>query len=136
MNFREATTKDIEHLAENSVSRGCCADWPEQTDFVYALEYEGELCGIGGIKLLNKTTAWCWMDLTQHGLETRTFTYRVVKEWLDSLIAEKGLKRLMAAVEVDFEEAVRTVEHLGFHKETFMPRFFGDRDGYLYARII
>lgn len=135
MIFREANQSDIDHLADHSVSMGCFGQMPERIDYVYTLEHEGEPLAVGGIKLLNTTTAWCWMDLTEEALKHRKRVYRTVKEWLDSLVEEKGLTRLMAAVRTDFQEAIRTVEHLGFYQEAVLTRFFDDKDAYLYARI-
>jgi len=136
VNFREAIQADLDYVGEHSVSMGCFGQMPKRIDYVYTLEHDGKVLGVGGIKLLNPTTAWCWMDLTEEALKRRTVVYRVVKEWLDILIKDMGLIRLMAAVRTDFEEAIRTVEHLGFHQESVLKKFFEDKDAYLYARIV
>jgi len=135
MLFREAIQSDIDYLSDHSVSMGCFGQMPERIDYVYTLEHEGKPLAVGGIKLLNLTTAWCWMDLTEEALKHRKRVYRTIKEWLDVLVEEKGLIRLMAAIRTDFQEAIRTVEHLGFYRESIMPKFSSGTDAYLYVRI-
>ena len=134
MDFREATIKDIESVAKRSISRGC-RELPQNIDYVYALEHDGVVLGVGGVKLLNATTAWAWMDWTKEALRFKTWSYRTVKEWLDILIQQRGFRRLMAAVATDFPQAIDTVEHLGFHRESLMPGFYGDESAYLYVRL-
>ena len=133
--LRDATQEDYDYLASHSVSRGL-KEQPAQTDFVYALDFGDVLLGVGGIKLLTPTVAWCWMDWTDHALEHKIFMYRVVKEWLDVMWSTHNLRRLMAVVEPDFREAIKTVEHLGFVKECDMPHFFGDKHGIMFARCM
>ena len=135
MLFRRAIQADLDYVGEHSVSMGCFGEMPEQIDFVYTLEHEGKPLGIGGIKLLNLTTAWCWMDLTEEALNRKKTVYRVVRDWLDILVEDMKLTRLMAAIRTDFEEAIRTVEHLGFYQEAVMKRYFDGNDAYLYARV-
>ncbi len=134
MEFREATMRDIEQAADASVSRSF-KQAGEQTDFVYTLEHEGQVLGVGGIKIMTPTTAWCWMDWTQASRQHTKTIYRTAKEWLAKLMADKGLQRVMAAVEVDFPQAHRTVEHMGFTRESVMPRFFGERDAILFVKF-
>ena len=115
MIFRESTKEDFDFVADHSVSRGKVH--PDCIDYIYTLEHEGIPLGIGGFKLMNYDTAWCWVDLTDaSGCHIRS-VYRVVKEWIDEFMEEKHLTRLQATVECDFEEAIRMVQHLGFKKE-------------------
>lgn len=136
MIFREATDADLKTMGEKTVSRGCFDDIPDQVDYIYALEHEGELLGIGGIKLMNKTTAWGWFDLTDKALKKPLTVYGVIKKWLDNLIKDMGLLRIMAAVETDFDVAINTVEHLGFVRESLMCKWKPDKDAYLYVLIV
>ena len=61
--------------------------------------------------------------------------YRAVKEWLDKLMEIHGVKRCMASVDCSFAEAVRTVEHLGFHQESIMEKFYDGSPGFMYVRF-
>jgi hypothetical protein len=107
MNFREATQADLEEVAKASISRG--EKWvPTQVDFVYTLEHEGRVLGIGGIKLLNSHSAWAWFNLTDAAQGHMIVVYRVIKEWLEHLVKEKQLKCLMASVDPTFPEAIRS----------------------------
>lgn len=130
-----APNKAVEIVKANAVSLSRSVTPVDITDYVYALEHDGALLAVGGIKLMNPTTAWAWLDLTPHGLKRIKSTYRVIRDWLDVMVAEHGLYRLMAAVECDFPQAVRTVEHLGFVKESVMQNWTGDKPAYLYARL-
>lgn len=158
MALRETTLADIEFVIEHSVSRGCFKDQPPVTDFVYTLDYEDEVCwegqaltweneviasvfilGIGGLKLINKTTAWAWVDITDRAAKYMTAGYRVIKEFMDKLADSQGLRHLQAYIEVDFPEAIRMAEHLGFRRECRMRQFTGEngeKDAYLYVRIL
>lgn len=131
MIFREATANDLEYVAKHSISKGI-KEFPTSVDHVYTLEHEDDILGIGGFKLLNEYTAWCWMDWTNAALVYKISTYRVTKEWLNKFRKDFGLKLLMAAVREHFAEAIRTVTHLGFEKSVKLPKFFGDEDGILY----
>lgn len=136
MQLREATPSDYAYLAANTASRGCFKNQPSRIEFSYALEHDGQVLGIGGIQLLNTTTAWCWMDWAQLGKEDHhRVLYRVAVEWLDIMMDQHRLRRVMASVDATFPEAIRTVEHMGFHREGVMRNFFGDTDGLLYARV-
>lgn len=134
MEFRETTQDDLDYVADHSVSRGIQKLCPEQTDFCYTLEHDGVPLQIGGFRLINSTTVWCWVDMTTHAYSI--VCYRAMKEWIDIFVKEHGIKRLQAYVECDFTEAIRLVQHLGFKKESTMKNFVGDKDAFLYVRIL
>ena len=136
MNFRETTQDDLDFVSNHSVSRGILKRQPKRIDFCYTLEHEGKPLGIGGFRLINETTAWCWVDMTDRAGSHLIPAYRVVKEWMDIFVKEHGIKRLQAYVEMDFPEAIRMVQHLGFEKESIMKNFVGDKDVSMYVRII
>ena len=136
MKFREMTTEDYEYLKSHSASRGIFKNTPAETEFCFSLEHEGMLLGSGGFRLINETTSWCWLDMTHHAGEHIHTVYRVIKEWMKRFVKEKGIIRLQAYIDPDFPEAIRTVQHLGFERESNMKKFYGDRDAYLYIRII
>ena len=135
MKFRETTEEDLFFVGNHSVSRGICKHRPECIDYCYTLEHEGKPLGIGGFRLINETTAWCWADFTDLAGKHITVGYRVIKEWIDIFIKEHGIKRLQAYVEVDFEEAIRMVKHLGFEQESVMKNFIGDKDAFMFVRF-
>lgn len=135
MLFREMTQQDVEFMKDHSISRGILKSQPEQTEFNYALEHEGKLLIIGGIRLINLTTAWCWVDLSTESGKHLIVIYRAIKEWILELVKEKGLKRLQCYIEPDFPEAVRMIQHLGFEKESIMEGFLPNGDALLYRRI-
>lgn len=134
MQFRETTQADIEFVKKYSVSQSVFSKMPEQTDFCFTLESEWVL-GIGGISLITPTTAWGWIDLTGFANKRILAVYRVIKEWMDILCKDKGIKRLMVYVDCDFKEAIKTVEHLGFERESTMPNFIDGKPAYLYVKF-
>ncbi len=135
MNFRTATEEDLAYMAEHSISRGIQKQCPEETDYVYALEHEGAVLGVGGFRLINKTTAWCWVDLSSDSGSHILTVHRVMKEWIESFVKEHGIVRLQAYIECDFTEAITLVQHLGFKKESIMEKFMGDKEAFMYKRI-
>jgi RimJ/RimL family protein N-acetyltransferase len=136
MQFRETTQEDLDFVADHSVSRGIAKYRPECIDYCFTLEHDGKPLGIGGFRLINLTTAWCWIDITDLANKHITVYYRVIKEWTDKFAEEHQLKRLQAYIECDFPEAIRMVQHLGFEWESTMKNFMGDKDAYLYVRLI
>ncbi len=135
MKFRDAKPSDFAFVAEHSISRGCLDKQPLEVDFVYALEHEGNILGVGGVKLLNASTSWCWFDLTTFATSHMIVVYRVIRESLEKLAAEHGIRRMMAAVDCGFPEAIRTVKHLGFSRESVMHNFFDDRAAYMFVKF-
>ncbi len=134
MNFREMQPSDIEQLKDKSISRGILHKMPAQIEFSYCLEYEGEVLSIGGIQMVNETTAWGWINLSEDAVNFKKTVYKVINDWTEKLTKDKGIKRLQVYVECDFPKAVRLVEHLGFARESIMPRFVGEKSAYLYVK--
>jgi len=136
MIFRETTLEDVEFAGNHSISRGISKRQPEKIEYLYTLEHHEVPLGIGGFHLINLTTAWCWVDLMDTAGEHMIVAYRVIKEWIDIFAKEHNLKRLQAYVQMDFPEAIRMVQHLGFEKESIMKNFVGDKDALLYVRVL
>lgn len=136
MEFRETIPEDLEYLANNSISRGIQKYCPEQIDYRYTLENDGIPLGVGGFQLINLTTAWCFLDLSHNAGLHVIATYRTIKDWINVFAKEHKIKRLQAYVECDFPEAISMVEHLGFHEESVMKNFIGDKPAFLFVRIL
>ena len=135
MNFRKTTKKDLIFVSEHSISRGMSSKQPECIDFIQTLEHEGEILGIGGFSLINTTTVWVWMKQTHLAKNHVKFMCRIVKECLEIFVKEHGIKRAQAYIEIDFPEAIRFIQYLGFERESLMKNFVGNKDAFLYARI-
>jgi hypothetical protein len=134
MELRATTIDDLQFVAEHSISRGA-KDVPLQTDFPYTIEHEGEVMCTGGFRLINMSTAWCHVNLTDCSGGHIVHLYRIIRDWITSFTEENNIRRLQCYVECDFEEGIRLVEHLGFHKESIMPNFAGDDPAFMYSRI-
>lgn len=135
MKLRPMTESDVEFMANHSVSRGIFSKMPEEIDVSVTLEHDDKVLCVGGISMINCTTAWCWLDLSEESGKYIVIVYRLVKEWLDDVVEQKGIKRLQAYVEIGFEEAERTMHHLGFEWEFRMKNFVGDKPADLYVRF-
>ena len=135
MEFRETTQEDLDFVANHSVSRGILKRQPECIDYCFTLEHKGKPLGIGGFRFINITTAWCWLDMTDLAGEYIIVAYRVIKEWMEIFVKEHKIKRLQAYIELDFPEAIRMAQHLGFEKESIMRNFVGDKDVSMYTRV-
>jgi len=133
MNFREATFEDIKYMAENSINQ-TEKKLVERVDYVYALEHDGNLLGIGGFRLIVPTCAWCWIDLSRYGIDNLKELYRTTREWMETFSISMGIVRLQAFVRNN-EKHIRMVKHLGFKRESTMKNFYGGDDAYLYVRI-
>ena len=136
MQLREATKADLLFAADHTVSRGIFKNQPEKIEALYALEHQGEILAVGGIRMVNLSTAWVWVDLTDRIGDHMGAVYRVIKEWMAEMIHLFGIRRMQAYVELDFPEAIRMAEHLGFAKESVLEQFVGDKDAFMYVKIV
>jgi hypothetical protein len=134
LKLRETTAEDREFVAEHSISHGT-KDVPEQTDFWYTVEHEGEVMCVGGFRLLNKTTAWCHVNLTDRAGGHIIHLYRIIRDWIDEFVKEHDIRRLQAYVLCDFQEGVTMVNHLGFTKESIMLGFSEGKSAYMFTRL-
>lgn len=135
MEFREATQADVEFVVDHSISRGCLSKEPEVTDYNYALEHDGIVLGIGGIRIMTPTVAWCYVNWTHYTAEHLKTCYRVVSEYMEIFCKDHNIRRLQAYVSADFPEAIRLAQHLGFHKESIMENFVDGRPALMYVRF-
>ncbi len=135
MNFRAMTQADLDYLSEHTISRGVTKKLPDEVEWSYALEHEGTTLVIGGIQLINTTTAWGWLDFSDKSGEHIHTVYRVVSEWIERMCKEKGIKRLMAYTEIGFLEAEKLIGHLGFYEESVMHNFVGDNPAKMWVRF-
>ena len=136
MNFRIAIQDDYDYMADHSISRGIQKHSPGQLDYVYTLEHEDEVLCIGGFQMINLTTAWCWIDISSEAGDHIVMMYRVIRDWIENFCEEHKIRRLQSYVECDFTEAITLVQHLGFTKESIMEKFMGDRDAFMYKKVI
>ena len=135
MELRPMMSEDIAFVAEHTVSRGVFGKQPDTLAWSYALEHDGTILGVGGIQLIVPGTAWAWVDITRFGLRYIKTGYRTIREWMARLTEEHNIHRLQAYVDLEFPEAVRMIEHLGFTRESIMWDFLGDKPAALYVII-
>jgi hypothetical protein len=124
MNFRAAISSDFDEVLKTSTQPGR-KDPPAVTDCWYALEHEGRVLAIGGVKLFNEWSALAWLDLSSYAMQHKIQVYRVIKEWLDELMEKLALIRVVAFVDPSFEAGINTVTHLGFTIECALEDHLG-----------
>ncbi|KKL04173.1 hypothetical protein LCGC14_2618740, partial [marine sediment metagenome] len=101
MQLRDTTQADILYLANHTVSRGCFKDIPAKVNYMYTLTHENEILGIGGIQLINETTAWAWIDATDKAFVHLSETpkriadiYRIIRDYMKIVVELSGVHRL------------------------------------------
>lgn len=134
MKIRDMTENDIKAMADVSISRGAIHEKNTWFQFNYAVEHKGEVLAIGGIRIITPTTAWAWTDLSRNSTKHMIHIYRIISNWLTTLIEDNHLDRLQTYIEMDFPEAILWIEHLGFERESVMKKFLNGKDVYMYAR--
>ena len=134
MIFREAKQSDMDFMRDHSINQTVDRKQTEQVDYVYALEHDGNLLGIGGFRIIVPTTAWVWVDLSDYGVSHIRDSYRVMQEWMETFVNTHGIIRLQAFVKSDVKH-IRLVQHMGFERESTMEMFYGDQDAFMYKRI-
>jgi len=134
MDFREVIKEDYDFMADHSISRGKVM--PAKIDYINTLEHEGNILCLGGFRIINKSTAWCWIDISDSAGGHTVSMYRVIRDWIDQFCEDHKLVRIQAYVECDFTEAIRLVQHLGFEKESIMKNFVENKDAFMYRKII
>ena len=135
MEFRTATKDDLVYMADHSISRGVLKQIPEKVDYICTLEHDDKILCVGGFSLINTTTTWCWIDISDDAGGHILTMYRVIREWIEKFCEDHKIVRLQAHVECDFTEGITLVQHLGFKKESIMEKFMGDKDAFMYKRI-
>jgi len=135
MEFRALTQADLEYVQEHSTCPDNHKKPIQETGWSVALVHEDKTLVIGGVELLSPTCGWAWFEMSRDAIEHIVTVYRTIKDWLAICCKEQGIRRLMCAVEVGFEEAERTVEHLGYHVESRMPKYKDDRPADLWVKF-
>jgi hypothetical protein len=142
MIFRKATQADLDYVRQNPFE-GAVKDYPYMQipdKNCYTAIFEGKVVGIGGLNKWREGIGLFWLILTAdclkdglHGIVALT----AIEGKVNELIKTNHLWRAEANIRVDFPQAIRMIEFLGFQKEGRMRKFFPDKtDGYLYSRIL
>lgn len=135
MRFREAVQPDLDLVEATMLHPTVQYKQPERIDYCYTLEHEGEILGTGGFRFVTETTAWAWVILSKYAEPNLKTVYKCTKKWIDLFCEEHRIRRLQAFVDVDFSEAIRLVEHLGFEQEFRMRDFMPEKDAYMYVKF-
>ncbi len=135
MEFRATIDSDRDFVGKHSISRGVCNEQPEVFEFCYTLEHEGVIFGIGGLRLITPQVAWAHVDMTTFALKRIKTCYRVVGDVITNCARENGIRRVQAYVDLEFPDAIRMAQHLGFERESVMRNFIDGKPAGLYTRM-
>ena len=142
MIFRPATQEDLDFVRQNPVE-DAVKNYPYlgvPDDNTYAVEYEGSLVAVGGLYVRWEGVGLLWLILTAESAKDGLHGLRAlcaIKEKTDELIAKNNLWRAEAIVRVDFEQAIKMIEFLGFQRECTLEKYMPDKtDAHLFKRII
>jgi len=134
MKLRLPVAEDFEYMTEHCINRSREFKQLDAIDELVTLEHDGIPLLVGGFRMINSSTAWCWIDMSDDVSSNLIPVFRVIKGWIDMFIKERDLTRLQSFVRTDFDAAIRMVEHLGFKRESTMKDFFRDGDAFMYTR--
>ncbi len=104
----------------------------------YSYFIDGHIAGCAGLELLWPGVGDLWLMLGSNAKEKPITTVRNVRKYLHVFIEENGLWRVQTTGRVDFPEANRLIEMLGFKRHTDVLEKYGPdkSDYYLYSMVI
>jgi len=140
MEFRKATQADLDYVRLNPFE-DAVKDYPYMQipdENCYTGIFEGKIVGVGGLNKWREGVGLLWLMLAKDFKKAGSHsTLHAIKDHIELLIQKNNLWRAEAHIRVDFPQAIKMVEFLGFQREGTMRLFFPDKtDGYLYSRII
>jgi hypothetical protein len=140
--FKKTTQEDLDYVRLNPYE-DAVKNYPYMVapdDNCYTVIYEGSLVAVGGLCVRWEGVGLLWLILTSdckkygiHGV----VALLAIKEKVNELIENNSLWRAEADVRVDFPQAIKMIEYLGFTRECRREQYFPDKtDGYLYSKVI
>lgn len=101
-------------------------------DYAYTALGEKGIYAVGGIIQMWEGSYEVWSMFSVHTNRAGLSLAKAIKKGINKI--KKG--RLQAYVDVDFTEAIRFIEWLGFEREATLKQYgLGGKDNYIYARI-
>ena len=142
MIFRKATQEDMAFVRLNPYE-GAVKNYPYMEipdENCYTAIYESAIVAVGGLQVKWEGVGLLWLMLTadckKYGIYG-LLALEAIKEKMEYLIEKNKLWRTEAAVRVDFPQAIKMIEFLGFEREGIMRQYYPDKtDAILYSRIL
>ena len=141
MEFRPATQDDLDYVRANPFE-GAIKGYPYAQvpdDNCYTGIHKSIMLGVFGVQVKWRGVGLLWLMMCSDFKENIDSgrALLIMKRKIDWLIEKNNLHRAEASVRVDFPEAIKMVEFLGFEREGLMKQYFPDKsDGILYAKVI
>lgn len=133
--IREYQDGDLECARQNPLDEALKAfpalPRPEKPCFTGLVN--GQVVGVGGIVTLWSGVGEAWIVLTKDILQNKVESYRCILRMFKKMTKE-NYHRIQATVRVDFPQAIKMVEHLGFKREGKLIAYCPDgEDSFIYA---
>ena len=142
MEFRKATQEDMAFVRQNPFE-GAVKNYPYMEipdENTYTAIYESAIVAVGGLQIKWEGVGLLWLMLTADCKKYGVYgllALEAIKEKMEYLIKKNNLWRAEAAVRVDFPQAIKMIEFLGFEHEGIMRQYYPDKtDAILYSRIL
>jgi hypothetical protein len=135
MQIRETIDEDFAFVTDGSLTEGE-KRYDERENYTYTMEHDGVIMCIGGFKMMNRSTAWCWLDISCEAEKHKLSMIRTIKGWIDAFAYEHKLKRIQAYVDAGYYEGLKFIEHLGFERESLMKDAMPNGDAIMYRRLL
>lgn len=141
MEIRPSTQIDIDHVQAHpydaTVKGYPVIHAPNENCWTYLVE--GNIWAVGGYVVLFEGVGEIWVILIEDFLSivSATTAIRTIRNQVAGFILEGNLRRIQARVRVDFPEAIKMIESLGFKREGLLKEYAPDKkDMYIYGRVI
>ncbi len=140
MIIRDLQDGDLEYVRENPLE-GAVKNYPKMipTPPAYTIIFNDKIVGVGGAIILWEGVGEFWLMLTKDCQREGLFgivALDSVKKKVEEIIEEYKIRRAQCTVRVDFPQARKMVEFLGFKQEGLQRNYTPDScDVWMYARI-
>lgn len=136
--IRKATQEDLDFARQNPIEVAV-KEYPrlELGGIAKTGLVDGEIVGVGGVVIYWEGVGEGWIILSKKVLNFKIEVVMCIKEMMEQVIVDCRLRRLQVTVRVDFPQAKKLVETLGFEQEGLMRKYLPDgTDCWIYAKII
>lgn len=135
--IRELQDGDLEYVRQNPLE-DAVKNYPEMHPQKpsYTGLIDGKIVGVGGVTVLWEGVGEGWLILTKDVLKHKTTAYNCIYRMTKKIIEECNLTRIQAVVRVDFPQAMKMMERLGFRREGYLRKYCPDGcNVWLYGRV-
>jgi len=105
--------------------------------FGRTLTEDGKPIASWGMEVHWKGNATVWSEFSKRSLDRYPVTVaKNVRRHLEKHIKELRLRRIQSLIYSDDHVSMHWIEWLGFHREARLKNYLGDKDLFIYARLV